>query len=91
MPPSPYLARCICRDLSKTYLIRLEENDLAQLLDGLEARAEAWEKTAKYHRTGESPADFIVEECTGADEAEKIAANYRSIISKIREQREAQS
>ncbi len=77
--------------MSKTYLIRLDENDLGQLLDGLEARAEAWEKTAHYHRTGESPADLIVEECTDEDEADRIAAHYRSIISKILEQRKAQS
>jgi hypothetical protein len=31
-----------------------------------------------------------VEECTAADEADKIAAHYRSIISKIQKQREAQ-
>jgi hypothetical protein len=77
--------------MQKTYLIKLDGFDLGQLLDGLDVRAEAWEKTADYHRTGESPADFIVEECTDADEADKIAAHYRSIVTKIREQREAQS
>jgi hypothetical protein len=77
--------------MSNTYLIRLEESDLGQLLDGLGARAEAWERTAQYHRTGESPADFIIEECTDVDEADRIAAHYRSIISTIQEQREAQS
>lgn len=77
--------------MSKTYLIRLEENDLGQLLDGLDARAEAWEKTAAYHRTGESPPDLIVEECNDADEAESIARHYRAIIAKVCQQREAQS
>ena len=77
--------------MSKTYMIRLEENDLGQMIDGLEVRAEAWEKTSDYHRTGESPTDFIVEECSSAEEAEKIAARYRSIIAKIQKQREAQS
>ena len=77
--------------MSKTYLIRLEENDLGQLLDGLESRAKAWEKTVNFHRTGESPPDFIVEECTDADEADKIATHRRSIITKIQKQREAQS
>lgn len=76
--------------MSKTYLIRLEKNDLGQLLDGLQARAEAWEKTAGFHRTGVSPADFIVEECTDADEADSIATHFRSIISQIEEQREEQ-
>ena len=77
--------------MQKTFSIELDDCDLGQLLDGLEARAVAWEKTAEYHRTGESPADFIVEECNGADEAENISAHYRSIISKIQKQREAQS
>ena len=73
------------------YRIELDELDLGQVLDGLEVRAAAWEKTAVYHRTGQSPPDMIVEECRDADEAEKIATHYRSIISKICKQREAQS
>jgi len=48
--------------MSKTYVLRLDDHDVSQLLDGLEARAVAWTKTADYHRTGESPPDFIVEE-----------------------------
>ena len=77
--------------MNKTYCIKLGEHDLGQLLDGLEARAEGWEKTANYHRTGESPPDFIVEECTDAHEAEGIASHYRAIIATIEKQRKAQS
>ena len=77
--------------MQKIFRININAHDLGQLLDGLEARAEAWLKTADYHRTGESPADFIVEECNDAEEANRIASQYRSIISKIREQQEAQS
>jgi len=77
--------------MSKTYLLHLEENDLGQLLDGLEARAVAWSKTADYHLTGESPPDFIVEECNDADEASRIATHYRSIIAKIQKQQAEQS
>jgi len=77
--------------MSKTYVLRLDYNDVGQLLDGLEARAAAWTKTADYHRTGTSPPDFIVEECNDADEANRIATHYRSIIAKIRKQQEAQS
>jgi hypothetical protein len=73
-----------------TYRIELSDFDLGQVLDGLEARAHAWEQTAKYHRTGESPADMIVEECRDAEEAENIAAHYQRIIGSIRKQREAQ-
>ncbi len=38
LPFRTHLARCICGVMSKTYLIRLEENDLDQILDGLKAR-----------------------------------------------------
>lgn len=75
----------------RKFRIELDELDLGQIIDGLEMRAEAWETTAAYHRSGESRAGLLVEECRGAEEAEKIAAHYRSIIAKIREQREAQS
>jgi hypothetical protein len=77
--------------MPKKYRIELDGLDLGQVLDGLEIRTEAWEKTANYHRTGESPPDFIVEECNNADEADRIANHYRSIIVKIRKQMEAQS
>jgi len=74
----------------RKYKIELDEFDLGQVLDGLEVRATAWEKTAVYHRTGESPPDVIVEECRDVEEAEKIAAHYRSVIAKICEQRGVQ-
>jgi hypothetical protein len=75
----------------RKFRIELDELDLGQILDGLEVRAEVWEKTAAYYRTGESPSGVLVEECRDAEEAEKIVTHYRSIIAKIREQREAQS
>lgn len=70
----------------KIYRIELDSLDLGQLLDGLDARAEAWGKTAHYHRTGESPPDFIVEECRDVEEADAIAAHFRLIIEKIEKQ-----
>ena len=75
----------------RTFKIELSEHDLGQLIDGLCARADAWEKTARYHRTGEVPDDILVEECRDAEEAEQIAEHYRSIIETINKQREAQN
>ena len=74
--------------MSRTYTIELTDVDLFQALDGLEIRAEAWEKTAHYLEHGELLAGevFIVEECSRADEAEQIAEHYRKIIRKIRAQ-----
>lgn len=76
--------------MTRTYCIELDGLDLGQLLDGLDVRADAWEKTACYHRTGSVPPDFIVEDCSSAGEAEEIANHYRSIISKIVMQMNAQ-
>jgi hypothetical protein len=58
----------------------------------LESRAEAWEKTAEYFRSDGVPDDeyFIIEDCSGLDEAAAIADHYRSIISTIRKQMESQ-
>lgn len=72
--------------------IELDSNDLGQAVDGLEVRAKAWEDTAYYMRTGQSPDEFFMpEECKDAEEAENIARHYRSILGQIREQVEKQS
>ena len=76
--------------MSKTYLIRLEENDLGQLLEGLDVRAEAWERTADYLRSGYIDGDYVVEECSKPEEADGIATHYRRLLRTIREQMEAQ-
>ena len=77
--------------MGKKLRIELESNDLGQALDGLETRAKAWEDTARYLATGESPNDsFIVDECSDVEEAENIAQHYRSILSEIHEQVKAQ-
>ncbi len=78
--------------MARIYGLKLNELDLGQLLDGLECRAESWEKTAEYFRTEIMPEGefFLVEECRELDEAEEIASHYRSIISKIRKQVEEQ-
>ena len=73
------------------YTLRLSNLDLCQLLDGLALRAESWERTASYLRTEEmTNGDFVVEECSSPEEAENIAAHYRSIITKINQQMEEQ-
>jgi hypothetical protein len=79
--------------MAPTYRIEIDELDLGQILDGMEIRAESWQRTAEYLRTGEMPAGefFIVEECSKPDEAEGIAEHYRSIVRKIRTQMETQT
>lgn len=73
-----------------TYRIELDELDLGQLLDGLEMRAESWERTAEYLRSGLVDGDYLVEECSKPEEADGIAKHYRSLIRTIRKQMEVQ-
>jgi hypothetical protein len=74
--------------MPKNHQITLDDLEVSQILDGLEIRAESWERTAAYLRTQEMPAGefFIVEECSKPEEADAIANCYRSIIAKIRGQ-----
>jgi hypothetical protein len=77
--------------IDKEYVIRLNGFDLGQLLDGLEARATALRHTALYLDTGQAPSpDFVVEECTSATEAQKLADHYDQIIAQVLEQKAAQ-
>ena len=75
--------------MSKTYVLRLEENDLCQILEGLQAREESWRKTADYFRSGYNPDDsFAIEECGGEYEANQIALFYARIIRNLERQRD---
>ncbi len=78
--------------MTRTYYIALNGLDLGQALDGLRMRTEAWEKTAAYFRNGCLPEEepFLIEDCNGAEEAERIAEHYRSITDAICRQRDAQ-
>lgn len=78
--------------MAKNYRIELDDLDLGQLLDGLESRAESWEKTADFLRLGEEPDGefFLIEECSDEEDADEIAGHFRSIIGKIRRQMESQ-
>ena len=78
--------------MTTTYRIELDDLDLGQILEGMEMRAESWERTAEYLRTEKMPDGefFIVEECSKPQEAAGIAERYRSIVRKLRIQMEAQ-
>jgi len=69
--------------VSRRFTITLESNDLGQVRDGLEARASSWEATARYLLTGELGDGVVIEECSHADEALRIASHYRSILAMI--------
>ena len=73
--------------MGKEILIRLDDVDLGQVIDGLQARADSWRATERYFHTGKAPG--IIEECTDADEARGIAEHYERIIESIVSQRKA--
>ena len=76
--------------MPKHFILQLEATDVFQLLDGMELRAESWERTAASLRSGYVDGDFLVEECSKPEEADDIAAHYRGMIASIRKQVEAQ-
>lgn len=65
---------------------KLDSLDLGQLLDGLRWR-QSWANTAIYLHDEYFPDDsFVCEECSDANEAQKIADMYQRIISTIENQ-----
>lgn len=72
------------------YVIRLNGLDLGQLIDGLEARADAWRLTAEYLDSGEAPDGLVIEECSDAEEARRIAEHYQRILANIIQQQAEQ-
>lgn len=73
--------------MSKQFQIKLASADLGQLLDGLEARAASWERTADFLGSGYLADDsFVIEECDDEEEARGVGNHYREIIADIRMQ-----
>lgn len=82
--------------------LELKRTDISQILDALDIRATAWEKTAAL-LNGNDPSEigkvesefierdalddlFIPEECSDPYEAEQIAKHHRQIIAEIERQ-----
>ena len=73
--------------MNKQFQIKLSRIDFGQLLDGLEIRAESWERTAEFLENGYlADNSFIIEECNNVDEARSISSHYRALIADIRKQ-----
>jgi len=66
--------------------IALSDNDLGQILDGLEVLTEQWQATEQYLLTGEQQEDDCIRDARDASEAHSIAMTYRTIQERIREQ-----
>lgn len=66
--------------------LKLKDNHVGQIIDGLNVLIEQWDATREYMETGESKADFIIRECNDAEEAAAIADFYREIEADLRSQ-----
>jgi hypothetical protein len=88
--------------MSEITTLKLKRIDISQILDALNIRAIAWEKTAAL-LNGDDPSEigkiesafierdalddlFIPEECSDPYEAEQIAKHHRHIITEIERQ-----
>jgi hypothetical protein len=72
--------------------LKLPKLFVGQMLDGLQIRAESWERTKVYLADGViDPDEPYIEECSDENEAEQIANFYREIITEIETQLEEQS
>ena len=86
--------------MARDVTLKLDVADIFQILDALNSRAEAWEKTAdalegstdtltnNANTLGLDAFDsfFIPEECDDSEEAQSIASYFRDIITKINTQ-----
>lgn len=67
--------------------LRLPEMSVGQIIDGLDVLIEQWRHTADYMETGAYNEEIgIVRECSGEEEAEKIASFYQDIRDEIERQ-----
>lgn len=81
--------------MSRTVMLTLDSIDILQILDALQSRAEAYERTSALFtgrrlraKKGQDALDdfFVPEECKDAYEAKAIARHFRDIIESINRQ-----
>ncbi len=72
--------------MNRIVTLSLPALDVGQILDALNIRMEQWAYTADYLRTGRISKPYPIEECSDADEAQRLADYYGSIIRSIEEQ-----
>lgn len=68
------------------HTITLSDDEIGQLLEGIEVLIEQWENTEQYLRNGTFREDVCIRESHKSSEAQAIAATYRKLHSSIREQ-----
>jgi hypothetical protein len=76
--------------MEQVITLKLNRNDVGQILDGLEQRRIIWQATAEYLESGYTTLSDMIEECSDPLEAQAIAEHYQTIINTIRNQRDSQ-
>jgi hypothetical protein len=74
----------------KTYIIKISDNDLGQIIDGLRVRAECYRKTEQYYLSGYCPDDFVIGEVKDEHEAYHLASRYEGIVRDLESQMKKQ-
>ena len=75
----------------KMYVIKISDNNLGQILDGLKLRAQSFRNAEQFHDEGYCDAfDNEVAQCDDADEARCAAKRYEDIIADLECQMERQ-
>jgi hypothetical protein len=75
--------------MDKEVTLKLPDNMVGQILDGLRERTKVWRDTEQYMEEGYTDDEScFIEECTSAHEARSIAEYYEEIIGCIEKQRD---
>lgn len=74
--------------MNQKYKIALAADDVHQIMDALEIKADEWAYTARYLRGEHEWEDDLrpILECNSAREAQQLTATYQRIIKEIRKQ-----
>lgn len=75
--------------MDKEITLKLPDNMVGQILDGLRERTKVWRDTEQYMEEGyTNDESCFIEECSSANEARSIAEYYEEIIGAIGKQLE---
>lgn len=74
--------------MAQTCTLKLEQEDVRQILDALSERLRLWQDTAAYLRDEVIASDApVLADCAEASEADSVIQHYQGIIATIESQR----
>lgn len=69
--------------MKENVVLTLARSDAGQILDALNIRLESWQCTERYLLTGCVEDDYMINECSGPEEAGNMISSYEKIINSI--------